>query len=127
MSFERILLLIGFGGAIGSIFRYLLQYWFGTFLGLTLPWGTLSANLLGSFIIGIVYALFDRFPILDPQWKFLLASGLCGGFTTFSTFSYETFQMFKTGNYILFFGYIGLSVFGGIGFAFVGVWAVKNF
>ncbi|EJO70336.1 fluoride efflux transporter CrcB [Leptospira kirschneri] len=127
MNFSRTLLWIGFGGAIGSIFRYLLQYWFGIILGLSLPWGTLTVNLLGSFLIGIVYALFDRFPLFDPQWKFLFASGFCGGFTTFSTFSYETLQMLKSGHYVLFLGYICLSVVGGIGFAFAGIWMIKNF
>ncbi|AKP27174.1 putative fluoride ion transporter CrcB [Leptospira interrogans serovar Manilae] len=127
MNFSKNLLLIAFGGAIGSVFRYLLQYWFGNVLGYSLPWGTLTANLLGSFLIGVVYAISDRFPLFDPQWKFLLASGFCGGFTTFSTFSYETFQMLKSGHYILFLGYICLSVVGGIGFAFAGVWMIKNF
>ncbi|EKR64638.1 MULTISPECIES: fluoride efflux transporter CrcB [Leptospira] len=127
MNLESNLFLIGFGGAIGSVFRYLLQYWFGSVLGFSLPWGTLTANLIGSFVIGIVYALFDRFPVLDPQWKFLIASGLCGGFTTFSTFSYETFQLLKSGHYVLFFGYILLTVIGGIGFTFAGIWTVKNF
>ncbi|MGE8711111.1 CrcB family protein, partial [Leptospira interrogans] len=56
MNFSKNLLLIAFGGAIGSIFRYLLQYWFGNVLGYSLPWGTLTANLLGSFLIGVVYA-----------------------------------------------------------------------
>ncbi|XDD50742.1 fluoride efflux transporter CrcB [Leptospira sp. WS92.C1] len=127
MSFERTLLWIGFGGAIGSVFRYLLQYWFGNTLEFTLPWGTLIVNFLGSFVIGVVYALSEKFPGFDPNWKFFIASGFCGGFTTFSTFSYESFQMLKTGNYILFFGYAGLSVFGGIGLVFCGAWLVKNF
>ncbi|PJZ57550.1 fluoride efflux transporter CrcB [Leptospira barantonii] len=127
MTLERTLLWIGLGGALGSVFRYLLQYGFGNVLGLALPWGTLTANLFGSFLIGIIYAIFDRFPILDPQWKFFLASGFCGGFTTFSTFSYETLQMFKSGHYGLFFGYIGLSVIGGIALALVGVWTVRSF
>lgn len=127
MSLERTLLWIGLGGALGSVFRYLLQYWFGTVLGFTLPWGTLTANLFGSFLIGIIYAMFDRFPAFDPQLKFFLASGLCGGFTTFSTFSYETLQMFRTGNYILFFAYIVVSVLGGIGLALFGVWVGKSF
>ncbi|TQE55724.1 fluoride efflux transporter FluC, partial [Leptospira borgpetersenii] len=67
MNLESNLFLIGFGGAIGSVFRYLLQYWFGNVLGFALPWGTLTANLLGSFVIGTVYALFDRFPVLDKM------------------------------------------------------------
>lgn len=127
MNLDRTLLWIAFGGALGSVFRYLLQYGFGSILGLMLPWGTLTANLVGSFLIGIIYAIFDRFPLLDPQWKFFLASGFCGGFTTFSAFSYETLQMIKSGQYGLFFGYIGISVFGGIALAFAGVWTVRSF
>ncbi|PJZ53861.1 fluoride efflux transporter CrcB [Leptospira adleri] len=122
MSLERTLVLIGIGGAIGSVLRYLLQYCFGTTLGFKLPLGTLTANLLGSFLIGIVYAISERFPSINPEWRFFIASGFCGGFTTFSTFSFESLQMLKTGNYILFFAYIGVSVFGGIGFALAGVW-----
>lgn len=122
MSLERTLVLIGIGGAIGSVLRYLLQYWFGTTLGFKLPLGTLTANLLGSFLIGIVYAISEKFPSINPEWRFFIASGFCGGFTTFSTFSFESLQMLKTGNYILFFAYIGVSVFGGIAFALAGVW-----
>ncbi|MBM9502833.1 fluoride efflux transporter CrcB [Leptospira sp. 201903071] len=122
MSFERTLVLIGIGGALGSVLRYLVQYWFGTTLGFKWPVGTLTANLLGSFLIGIIYAVSEKFPAIHPEWRFFLASGLCGGFTTFSTFSFESLQMLKTGNYILFFAYIAVSIFGGIGFALAGVW-----
>ncbi len=125
MNLERTLVLIGIGGALGSVLRYLLQYWFGTIRSIQLPWGTLIANLLGSLLIGIIYAVSERFPDLNPEWRFFLASGFCGGFTTFSTFSFESFQMLKTGNYILFFAYISISVFGGIGLALAGFWIVK--
>ncbi|RHX85374.1 fluoride efflux transporter CrcB [Leptospira stimsonii] len=125
MNLERTLVLIGIGGALGSLLRYLLQYWFGTIRSIQLPWGTLIANLLGSLLIGIIYAVSERFPDLNPEWRFFLASGFCGGFTTFSTFSFESFQMLKTGNYILFFAYISISVFAGIGLALAGFWIVK--
>lgn len=125
MNLARTLVLIGIGGALGSLLRYLLQYWFGTIRSIQLPWGTLIANLLGSLLIGIIYAVSERFPDLNPEWRFFLASGFCGGFTTFSTFSFESFQMLKTGNYILFFAYISISVFAGIGLALAGFWIVK--
>lgn len=114
------------GGALGSALRYGLQHYFGNVLGLNLPWGTLIANLFGSFLIGVVYAVFDRFPEFDFRWKFFLASGFCGGFTTFSTFSYEILEMFKTGNYILFSAYTILTFIGGFGLAFAGFWLVKT-
>ncbi|MBM9576331.1 fluoride efflux transporter CrcB [Leptospira sp. 201903070] len=127
MNLERTLVLIGIGGAIGSVLRYLLQYWFGTILGFKLPLGTLVANFLGSLVLGVIYAISEKLPEINPEWRFFIASGLCGGFTTFSTFSFESLQMLRTGNYILFFAYIGLSVLGGIGFALAGVWIVKWF
>ncbi|TGK36435.1 fluoride efflux transporter CrcB [Leptospira gomenensis] len=126
MSFEKTLIWIGLGGAIGSALRYILQSQFGSVSGITMPWGTLIANLIGSFIIGTVYAGFDRFPSFNDQWKLFLTAGICGGFTTFSAFSFETFQMLRTGNYILFISYIFFSIFGGIGSALTGFWLIKN-
>jgi CrcB protein len=98
------------GGFFGSIARYwiadqLEQRW--TFV---LPIGTLSVNLIGSFLIGIVIALFDRDSI-NHTLRYFLATGFCGGFTTFSTFSAENITLLKSGNLLDSFGYILLSIF----------------
>ncbi|SFT93290.1 CrcB protein [Kosakonia arachidis] len=87
------------GGAVGCVIRW--------FLGLklnsvfpSLPPGTLVVNLLGAFIIGAAMAYFMRNPQLDPAWKLLIVTGLCGGMTTFSTFSVEVFTLLQVGNYL---------------------------
>ncbi|GFM09052.1 MULTISPECIES: fluoride efflux transporter CrcB [Enterobacter] len=87
------------GGAVGCVIRW----FFGIKLNSlfpSLPPGTLVVNLLGAFIIGAAMAYFMRHPQLDPAWKLLIVTGLCGGLTTFSTFSVEVFTLLQTGNYL---------------------------
>lgn len=87
------------GGGVGSVLRW----WLGVKLNsatMTLPWGTLSVNLLGALIIGLAIALFARIPQLDPAWKLLITTGFCGGLTTFSTFSAEVVSMMLNGQLI---------------------------
>ncbi|UJR64810.1 fluoride efflux transporter CrcB [Pectobacterium parmentieri] len=86
------------GGAVGCVIRW----FFGVKLNSlfpSLPPGTLVVNLLGAFIIGAAMAYFMRHPQLDPAWKLLIVTGLCGGLTTFSTFSVEVFTLLQAGNY----------------------------
>jgi CrcB protein len=92
----RTLLLIGLGGFIGSIFRYLLSQFIQTRVLSTFPFGTLGVNLLGCFVIGLVFALSERIN-MNPDWRLFLATGICGGFTTFSAFSNETFELLRNG------------------------------
>lgn len=86
------LILIFVGGGAGSVLRYALGRWLNT--GNVLPWGTLTANLLGSFLIGLVLAYAGKH---ENQWMvFLFAVGFCGGFTTFSGFAFENWQFITT-------------------------------
>ncbi len=89
------------GGGIGSVFRYLMSGWVYSFLGADFPYGTFSVNILGSFIIGFFLTLAeDRF-LVSPELRAFLAIGILGGFTTFSTFTYETLGLFKEGSFFI--------------------------
>ena len=121
----KTLLLIFLGGGTGSLFRYgvqlLLHQRITPFL---FPWATLSVNIAGSFLIGLFYAWSARFNFSD-ETRLLLTTGLCGGFTTFSTFSHESLDMLKQGFYGCFALYLCASVILGIGAAFAGGWIGK--
>lgn len=105
------------GGGIGSMLRY------GVSL-LTLPMPTLVVNVLGSFLIGLFYGLSARFGWSDSV-RLLLTTGLCGGFTTFSTFSNETLQFVKDGNAFAAVGYVVASVVLGLIAVWLGYLATK--
>jgi CrcB protein len=119
------ILLVGIGGAIGSIGRFLSQRWAARLVESTFPLGTFLVNILGCFIIGVVYALSERGNYLSPEARIFLAVGICGGFTTFSTFAYDNFNMLseKLWQYLLF--NVGGSIFLGILAVYIGVAVVR--
>ncbi|MCW0308078.1 putative fluoride ion transporter CrcB [Pantoea ananatis] len=86
------------GGALGCVIRWQLGARLNALFP-DLPPGTLLVNLLGGFIIGAALAYFLRHPGLDPAWRLLITTGLCGGMTTFSTFSTEVFALLQSGSY----------------------------
>src|SRR5678815_2622649 len=92
----KILLAIGTGSFIGGIFRYLLSQFIQARLLSTFPYGTLCVNIIGCFLIGLVFGLADR-GNLTQEWRLILATGVIGGFTTFSAFSNETVSMLRDG------------------------------
>ena len=106
--------LIGLGGAIGSIARYLITYITeARFVPSTFPYGTLIVNVTGCFAIGLIYALSGKFNI-SPEWRGFLATGICGGYTTFSAFSYQSISLMRDGHTVQFFTYIFGSVLLGL-------------
>lgn len=121
----RILLIIGAGGFLGTIARYLTQQGVIRILPVIFPYGTLAVNIAGCFLIGIFYALADRGDALSPEWRFFLTTGFCGGFTTFSTFSYESYNLIRDEQYLYLSLYVGISVIIGIMATFLGILLIR--
>ncbi|HRE51959.1 MAG TPA: fluoride efflux transporter CrcB [Flavitalea sp.] len=115
----KALLIIWFGGGIGSVFRYLVQAGVTRLFPVAFPAGTFLVNITGCFVIGLLYGLIDKYAAFTWEWRLFLITGLCGGYTTFSSFSYEGVSLVKQGNYTYFFLYMLLSVIGGL-FATIG-------
>ena len=110
------LLLVGLGGAAGSMLRYAVQR-YAHIPGI--PYGTLIVNLAGCFFIGLFWGLLSKNSI-TPLTGILLMSGFCGGFTTFSAFTYEGVQMMQDNRWVLLISYIAASVVGGLFATFAG-------
>jgi CrcB protein len=115
------ILLVGLGGGIGSIARYLCQRWFATNYLHSIPWGTFSINVGGCFLIGIFWGLSFKSFDSNESWKLLLMTGLCGGFTTFSAFTLEGIGLIKEQKLALFFSYVAASVILGLLATYIGM------
>ncbi len=113
----RELLLIGIGGFIGAILRYVISGIVPVKFGM--PTGTFTVNLIGSFIVGFV--MYSSLLIdIPPEYRLLVITGFCGALTTFSTFSYETFSLLEDGEVLRFTLNILINVFGCIGMVYLG-------
>ena len=104
------------GGGAGSILRYMVSRWLNTSF---FPWGTLAVNIIGCFLVSLFGTWIAR-QSLHTDLRLLMVVGLCGGFTTFSTFGNETMTMLRNGHLLLSFIYIFLSVAAGIAAAYIG-------
>ena len=110
----RTLLLIGLGGFLGSISRFLIALGLNRFFQSVLPIGTLAVNILGCLLIGIIYSLAEQKNILSPELRIFLGVGFCGGFTTYSSFAFDKLSLIKTGDFLMLAVYVGASVFLGL-------------
>ena len=120
----KVILAIGAGSFIGGILRYLLSQFIQARVTQPFPFGTFGVNIIGCFLIGVVFALAERGDV-SHQWRLFFATGLLGGFTTFSAFSYETLSLFRDGQLLYAGGYIVLSVFLGLTSTFAGISVVR--
>ena len=100
------LVLISLGGALGTAGRYLLSVWLLRALGPAFPYGTLAVNVIGSFLLGLVMQAGLDTTLISPTARAVLGTGVMGGFTTYSTFNYETMEYLREGA----FGLAGLNV-----------------
>lgn len=93
--------IVALGASIGGMARYWLSSAVYKFLPASFPYGTLSVNVLGSFIIGFIIFYLEAKEIISPSMKIFLTVGFCGGFTTFSTFALETLNLLRNSEYLL--------------------------
>lgn len=121
----KTLLLVGLGGGVGSIIRYMAGLYVHRYFPSTFPWGTLAVNVIGCFLIGLFMGLSDRSTGLDPNWRLLLVVGFCGGFTTFSALSMESIDLLQNNQAMTAFLYIGLSVVVGLSATLTGFLLMK--
>ncbi len=104
-----LLIFIGIGGFLGAVLRFLISTFVQKFTFSFFPFGTLSVNVIGSFIIGFLALYFEQ--VVSPNYKALFVTGFLGALTTFSTFSYETVSMIQSSEYIKSILNISLNVF----------------
>ena len=119
MNYLISILLVGSGGFIGSAARYAAGGAIHRFIpGVTFPWGTVVVNIVGCFLIGMIAALTQTRQLFTPETRLLLMVGVLGGFTTFSTFGYETFALLRDGEQLRAFANVAIQVIAGL----VAVW-----
>jgi len=121
----KAILIIWLGGGIGSVCRYLVQLGVSKLVHVTFPAGTFLVNITGCFVIGLLYGFANKYAALTSEWRLFLITGLCGGYTTFSSFSYEGISLFRQGNYTYFILYILLSIVAGLFSTLAGMTIVK--
>lgn len=120
------LIYIGVFGALGCVSRYLASGWFHSLLGRSLPYGTLLVNIIGSFLLGLLMEGSLRSTLLSPEVRIGITVGFMGGFTTFSTFSYETIRLIEEGSFLHAGANIVLNVVVCIFFAALGIFLARQ-
>ena len=118
-------LAICIGASIGALARWGLGLWLSS--GTLIPWGTLAANLLGGYLVGVAVATFQALPQLDPVWRLALVTGFLGGLTTFSSFSAEVVNLLGQQRYTLAFGTAALHLFGSLALTVAGIQTATYF
>ena len=111
---------IGVGAALGA----LLRWWLGLALNASfpsIPPGTLAANWIGAYVIGVAIAFFAQAPSLSPEWRLFIITGFCGGLTTFSTFSAEISTLVQEGRFAVVAGSVVLHVAGSVSMTLLGI------
>lgn len=112
-------LVVGFGAACGAWLRWGLSTWLNAYHH-ALPYGTLIANLVGGYLVGVAVGFFERYPALPIEWRLLAVTGFLGGLTTFSTFSAEAMILLQRGEFGWALGHIVVHVIGAIALCFAG-------
>ncbi len=111
-------LVVAFGGALGSMLRFWAGGYVSGRLGTRFPYGTLLINITASFLIGLIMTLLSERTQWSPNWRYLIPVGFIGGYSTFSTFEYETFRVFQDGEFLI----AGMNVVFSVVAGFLSVW-----
>jgi fluoride exporter len=119
------LLLVGTGGFIGSVARYLVSRLGARIDWFSIPVGTLVVNIVGSLLIGFLIGISEKSPILTVEWRMFLMVGLCGGFTTFSSFTGENLMLLKNGQVLPLLLYTAMSILLGFTAVYIGYISTK--
>lgn len=114
------ILAIAFGAGCGAVLRWGLGLKLNALFP-AIPLGTLAANLLGGYIVGLAVAYFAQMPELSPEWRLLIITGFCGGLTTFSTFSVEIVTLLQQGRMLVAMSAIGIHVMGSLLMTLAGI------
>jgi len=123
----KTLLIIGMGSFTGGVSRYMISKYVQNMTSLSFPLGTFVVNIIGCLIIGLLYGLFDRGNLLNSNLRLFLTVGFCGGFTTFSTFMGDNFQLIKGDNFFYLSLYLMASIIGGYLLLLLGYSLIKLF
>ncbi len=115
------ILIVGAGGFVGAILRYLFSKWITLLVGNIIPFGTLFVNVVGSFALGYIHTLSVERLSIGGDMRLFIEVGILGAFTTFSTFSIETLHLFEDGAYMLALLYMFLNLFISLVAAFMGI------
>lgn len=119
------MLWIGIGGFLGANARYTFGRWIGHHLGIAFPWGTGIVNVTGAFLIGVIFTLLTDRVVDDPMWRQLVIVGFLGGYTTFSSFTFESVTMMQDGRWMPALAYIVGSNALGLLACFAGISLVR--
>ena len=117
-------IMVGCGSFLGGAARYLTSVAMKT-MSKGFPWGTLAVNLVGCLVIGLLWGFFSKNSSESSSWALFMTVGICGGFTTFSTFSKEALMMLQSGNYMGLLAYVGISVLVGIALVAAGYYLAR--
>jgi len=123
----RLILIIGAGGFLGTVSRFLTSRYVQSHIFTAFPYGTFIVNILGCFLMGLIFGLSEKGNIVNSDWRLFLTVGFCGGFTTFSTFANENLALLRDGNFFYFALYTSLSVFLGLFATYFGNLLIKIF
>jgi CrcB protein len=116
----RSFIAVSVGGMLGCLLRWALAMFLNSYFP-TIPPGTLAANLIGCYIIGMAIAFFTTYPHFAPEWRLFVTTGFCGGLTTFSTFSAEVVMLLQSGRTTWALGAVAAHLFGSLLMTFAGI------
>ena len=119
------IMIVGLGGFIGTVARFLISRYFQVNVASVFPWSTFIVNIVGCLLIGLIYGISEKGDVLSPEIRLFLTVGICGGFTTFSTFSNDAFLLAHDQDWFRFSLYTSLSLFIGLLTVYVGRFIIK--